>query len=274
MPDLSGIPASLRNRSRWLRLAGVPAFVAHPDLPSDGAGDFAALPRRPWLLWMHGRTAHKEIDPGRFQRLVRGGVATVSLDLPGHGERFDDALQAPFATIRVIARMLEEIDAVVDRVHELGGFDAERVAIGGMSAGGMVATARLCQPHRFAAAVLECTTGSWSRQANLVATDDGDANALARSLDPVARLDGWRPIPLLALHNRHDEWVPLAGQEEFVDSLRSRYASRGADPSMLELHVYDRTGAPFEHAGFGRMGADAKDRVAAFATRRLGIDTI
>jgi dienelactone hydrolase len=273
MPDLSGIPASLRSRSRWLRLAGVPAFVAHPDLPPDGETDFASLPPRPWLLWMHGRTVRKEIDPGRFQRLVRAGVATVSLDLPGHGERFEEELQAPFATMRVIARMLEEIDAVVDRVHELGGFDAERVAVGGMSAGGMVALARLCRPHRFAAAVVECTTGSWSRQTNLVASDDESTNALARSLDPIGRLDGWRPMPLLALHNRFDEWVPLAGQDAFVDALRLRYASRGADPSQLELHVYERTGAPFEHAGFGRMGADAKDRVAAFLARRLLVGT-
>lgn len=273
MPDLAGLPQSLRVKTRWLRVAGVPAMLSHPDLPLAGPasdGDFTGLSVRPWLLWMHGRTVRKEIDPGRFARLVRAGVATVSIDLPGHGERFDEALQAPSATIRVIARMLAELDSAVDHVHELGGFDPERVAIGGMSAGGMVALARLCRPHRFTAAVVECTTGSWRWQPNLVATDDAEANALAASLDPIRHLGAWRPIGLLALHNRFDEWVPLEGQAEFLDALALRHVSLGAAPESVERHVYERTGAPFEHAGFGRFGADAKDRVATFVSRSLG----
>jgi dipeptidyl aminopeptidase/acylaminoacyl peptidase len=257
MPDLTGVPPSLKLAARWMRLAGVPALVMHPDFARAGDG-----PRvLPWLLWMHGRTVTKEIDPGRFQRMLRAGMACVAVDLPGHGERFEPWAHQPEHTLAVITRMVGEIDAVVDAVHELGGFDLERSAIGGMSAGGMAAMARLCRPHRFRCAAVECSTGSWRGQPNLLR---GDAAAFD-ALNPIEHLDGWRSIPFLALHNRFDEWVPLAGQEAFVAELRRR----APDPSGIELHVYERTGAPFEHAGFGRMGADAKDRLVAFLGHAL-----
>jgi len=34
---------------------------------------------------MHGRTANKELDPGRYLRLIRAGIAVCAIDLPGHG---------------------------------------------------------------------------------------------------------------------------------------------------------------------------------------------
>ena len=263
MPHFAGVPASLAVHTRWLRLAvdgqEVPAMVSHPAW--SGESPPGELPIRPWLLWMHGRTVRKEIDPGRFQRLLRAGIATVSVDLPGHGERLEAWAQEPSNTLQVVDQMIGEIDGVVDAVHALGGFDLERMALGGMSAGGMVTLARLCRPHRFSAAVVECTTGSWRWQPNVLRGNPG----LLERWNPIGHLDGWRPIPLLALHNRHDEWVALEGQEEFLSALRARYT----DPSLVELHVYERTGAPYEHAGFGKMGADAKDRVARFVAERL-----
>ena len=263
MPDLSGVPASLRAVSRWITLAGVPAMVSHPAW-SSGSSAQTTVPSRPWLLWMHGRSVQKEIDPGRFLRCVRSGIACVAVDLPGHGERFEAGMQEPHRTLEVIDRMEREIDAVVDAVLELGGFDVERFAIGGMSAGGMATLARLSRPHRFTAAVVECTTGSWRWQPNIL---KGDPAVVAR-LDPIRHLDGWRPIPFLALHNQFDEWVPLEGQREFVDAVTARCRGLGSS-APIDLHVYDRTGAPNEHAGFGRMGADAKDRVVSFLSSAL-----
>ncbi|MDZ4830928.1 MAG: prolyl oligopeptidase family serine peptidase [Phycisphaerae bacterium] len=263
-PELrSSLPLSLAAKARWIKLAGVPALIVHPDW--DPAAD-APLPVRPWLLWMHGRTVTKELDPGRYQRLARAGIASVAVDLPGHGERLDNSAQRLDATLPLIAGMVSEVDAIVAAAHELGGnagLDLERMAIGGMSAGGMATLARLCRPHRFAAAVVECATGSWRWQSNLMQGDP----ALVASLNPIDHLDGWRAIPLLVLHNRLDQWVRLAGQEEFVAAL----SARTARADLISMHVYDETGAPFEHAGFGRMGADAKDRVAQFLARHLTI---
>lgn len=246
-----------------MRLAGVPAMVMHPDWKESSA----SVRDRPWLLWMHGRSVTKEIDPGRFLRCVRDGIACVAVDLPGHGERLDEAMQAPEQTLRVIDQMRREIDAVVDAAQQLDGFGHERVAVGGMSAGGMTTLARLCEPHRFTCAVVECTTGSWRWQPNLRKGEPTSDGLTLAALDPISHLDHWRPIPLLILHNRRDEWVPLEGMEEFVEALRANTAS-----DAVTLHVYEETGAPFEHAGFGRMGADAKDRVVAFLVRHLRED--
>ena len=90
----------------------------------------------------------------------------------------------------------------------------------------------------------------------------------AEALDPVSHLEGWREIPLQALHARHDQWVAVEGQEAFLETLRRRYR----DPGLVEFVQYEQTGAPHEHVGFGRMAADAKNRQAAFFRRCL-VDT-
>lgn len=242
------IPTTLRRHARWLELAGVPALVVRPG------GDEPC----PVVLWMHGRTVHKELDPGRYLRWLRVGIGACAVDLPGHGERYDPDLQAPDRALDVVMRMLDEIDPLVEAVLGLGGFDPDRLGIGGVSAGGMSALVRLCRPHGFRCTCVEATTGSWSRQRHRAMFEGRRAEAEA--LDPIRHLDGWREIPLLALHARHDEWVAVEGQVEFIETLRARYRR----PDLVELVLYERTGAPFEHAGFGRMASDAKNRQLAF----------
>jgi pimeloyl-ACP methyl ester carboxylesterase len=157
MPEIGGgLPASVRERARFETLAGVPALVVHPGFAADGCMHPGIEGgRAPVLLWMHGRTANKELDPGRFLRLVRAGIATVSVDLPGHGARLDEALQQPERTLEFVERMAGEIDAVVEAMLATGWFDDTRIAIGGMSAGGMAALIRLCRAHPFRAACVE-----------------------------------------------------------------------------------------------------------------------
>ena len=54
-----------------------------------------------------------------------------------------------------------------------------------------------------------------------------------------------------------------------METLRNRYE----DPDLVAFHVYEeRTGAPFEHAGFGRFAPDAKDRQVAFLRSHLGME--
>jgi dienelactone hydrolase len=247
------MPTTLRRHARWLELAGVPAMVVRPD--GDGPC--------PLVLWMHGRTVHKELDPGRYLRWLRAGIGACAVDLPGHGQRFDEALQAPDRTLDVVTAMVGEIDPLVEAVGALGGFDLDRLGIGGFSAGGMSALVRLCRRHRFRCASVEATSGSWSRQRHRAMFEGRRKEAEA--LEPIRHLKGWREIPLLALHARHDEWVPVAGEVEFIEALRERYRR----PDLVELVLYDRTGAPFEHAGFGRMSSDAKNRQVTFLKHTL-----
>ncbi|RMD65955.1 MAG: hypothetical protein D6824_01705, partial [Planctomycetota bacterium] len=105
LPRFTDHPQALKEKTRRLRLGphDVPALLAHPNWRTPA----------PVVVWMHGRTVSKEIDPGRYLRWIRAGLGVCALDLPGHGERFDRALQGPEATLYVVRQMLDELDDVV-----------------------------------------------------------------------------------------------------------------------------------------------------------------
>ncbi len=266
-PSLRKLPAALEERTRRLTLAGVPALVSHPDWDSPA----------PTLIWMHGRTAFKELDSGRYLRCVRAGIATVALDLPMHGERAEPGGDEPANTLRVLKQMVAEIDGVVDALavspETRGRFDANRLAIGGMSAGGMATLRRLCDPHPFVCAHVEATCGDLRALYASPAAPVHHADSDVAPLDPAQHLDGWRPIPLQALHTTGDEVVPIDIQRSFLDRLRARYRAQGADPAMISLVEYEQTGAPREHAGFGRYGHPSKESMVAFLRTYLVPET-
>lgn len=258
----ASLPSALAKQTRFARLGptGVPALLAHPDWTTPA----------PAVLWMHGRTVHKELDPGRYLRWLRAGFAVCAVDLPGHGERYDRAAQAPENTLRIVEQAVGEVDHIVGALRSdewAGAFDAERLAIGGMSAGGMVALRRLGDPHPFVAAAVESTAGDFSR---MPAYQGRYPQELIDALDPIRHLARWRPIPLLALHSEMDEWVPVAAIRRLFAALREKYDAEGAD-AALTLHTWPETGAPYEHAGFGRVASDAKDRQLAFLRDAFGI---
>ena len=258
MPTLGELPRSLKRNATHLPLGrDVPAMLVRPEQPTG---------RDPLLLWIHGRTTNKELDAGRYLRLMRRGIACCSLDLPGHGERHQAELHEPGRILEVIERMVEEIDPVLADLVATGDFDLDRLAIGGISAGGIVSLVRLTREHPFSAAAIEATTGNRAFSSDIVFPEP---DRLER-INVIDHLENWREIPLLALHSRHDEWIDAAGQEAFIDALRERYR----DPSEIEFHVYEeRTGAPHEHAGFGRFAADAKQRQVDFLVRVLRPET-
>ena len=264
------LPAYLAERSRAVRLGpNVPALLAHPDWKTSA----------PVVLWMHGRTVNKELDPGRYLRWIRAGIAACAIDLPGHGERAQPGMDSPARTLDVLEGVLPEIDAVLESLADPswgggggggGVFDLDRVAIGGMSAGGMATLRRLCEPHDFRCATVEATAGDFG------ALYHGDRRwpvahdpARVQRLNPMSHLEGWRPIPLLQLQTEADQVVPFAAATGFIDALRTHYAQRGADGSMIELAAWPQTGAPDEHAGFGRFSNDAKNRQTDFLVRVL-----
>lgn len=274
MSRFAQFPKALAERVRTVRLAGtIPALLAHPDWRTPV----------PTVVWLHGRTASKELDPGRYLRWIRAGIAACAIDLPGHGERADVDLQSPARTLEMLERAIAEIDHVVEALagDEFGGvFDLDRMGLGGMSAGGMATLRRLCEGHDFRAAAVEATTGWLGAlyHPELLGLDASSrhrwSHAHARdritALDPMEHLAGFTPIPLLALHSERDAVVNVAGQRAFVERLREHYSARGADPAMVELVTFPETGAPEEHVGFGRVSNEAKNIQAAFLARVLG----
>jgi dienelactone hydrolase len=247
------LPSRLRECSLLQEIAGVPCLLVRKDDE-----------QRPFLFWIHGRTADKELDPGRYLRCVRRGINVCAVDLPGHGQRFDEKLQARERILEVILQMSKEIDGVLDGLSSVGGFDPNRAALGGMSAGGMAAITRLLEPHPFQAVVLEATGGAWE---HLLGTpfSNGMSEKEFSSVNPMNRLDTWRDIPLVAFHCRHDAWVPFQTESDFIDAIREQ----SPKPEKIELIGFEHTGAPDEHIGFGRDSAFVKEVQVHFLAKHL-----
>ena len=132
---------------------------------------------------------------------MRAGIGACAIDLPGHGERYQRELQDPFRTLEVIVQMIDEIDSIVDGLRALGVFNMQRLAIGGMSAGGMATMARLCQPHEFLCASVEATTGSWEHQCRRAMFQERTPEEIG-SRNPIEHLQQWRDIPFPGLSRR------------------------------------------------------------------------
>lgn len=260
------LPSALARQTRFARLgpAGVPALLAHPDWSTPV----------PTVIWMHGRTVSKELDNGRYLRWIRAGFAACAIDLPGHGERSDPRLQDPAAVLDLLELALPEIDQVIEALAApelLDVFDLERLAIGGMSAGGMIALRRLCDPHPFRCAAVECTAGNLHMLYSGHRTPPAHALAQLNRIDPIEHLETWRPVPLLALHSEADQIVPLACISTFFEALRARYQAHAAPPEWLTLTTWPRTGAPSEHNGFGLVANQAKTAQTDFLARQFGL---
>lgn len=274
LPDrFKQFPRDLAAAVRVERLGpDVPALLAHPNWKTPA----------PVVLWLHGRTANKELDPGRFLRWIRAGIAACSIDLPGHGERAWGGAHEPDASLKVIAQAVDEIDAVVEALADPrfeGLFDLDRLAIGGMSMGGIVTLRRLCDPHPFLCAAVEGTTG-WL-EGLYFPEDRGEAadasprwvvrheREAVEAVSAAAHLKTFRPIPLLMLHSEADRMMPFAVAKGFADRLRTHYQQAGGSPSLVQLVSWKETGAPEEHIGFGRFSNDAKNTQTAFFVKEL-----
>jgi hypothetical protein len=261
-PRFAQFPRALATHSVTMRLGGVPCLLVHPDWQS----------KRPMLLWMHGRTANKGLDAGRYLRCMRAGIACCAIDLPGHGERSDAHLQSPAGTLDVIAQAGSEIDGVLDRLCDasvlreakelaraagafgetgMGDaakrdatpdhastelFDIDACVIGGMSLGGMTALARLCSPHAFRGCMLECTTG-WFEGLYLPQRADSGARPWPVQHDAarVRSLDPLGRLPEFAP-------VPLLAMHSLSDAVVPWSVQR-AFLDALRTH-YARLGAP------------------------------
>lgn len=255
---------ALASRARFERLgpSSVPALLAHPNWSEPA----------PTVIWMHGRTVDKTLDSGRYLRWIRAGIAACAIDLPGHGERAEAVLQLPISTPKVLIQVVSEIDQVIEALADprfAGVFDLDRLAIGGMSAGGMATLRRLCDPHPFVCAAVESSAGNLGMLYDPARGWNRPAPEMLERIDPMQRVATFRPIPLLALHSRADRTIPVACIESFLAALAVRYRERGFAETLLRLQTWAQTGAQDEHNGFGRVAAEAKTMQTEFFVSKL-----
>ncbi|MCH2149569.1 MAG: alpha/beta fold hydrolase [Phycisphaerales bacterium] len=254
------LPSALRRHGYLERLGSnkAPALL----VPAEG-GMLSA----PMVIWLHGRTAYKELDPGRYLRLIRSGISVCAVDLPGHGERIVPEMQESPQVLDVVLQMADELDEITSDATERLRADPDRIGLGGMSAGGMATLTRLCSPHHYAACSVEATTGNWTAETTMPMLQATEATRIAQA-DPIRHLANWREIPFQAFHTRADEWVPYQAQKSFITALQAHYH----DPDDIEFVTFDQTGALHEHAGFGRYSAEVKEQQRRFFCQHL-LDT-
>lgn len=274
--DLERLPKSLQAHARLRSFestsGSIPTLLIHPtaDWWDAHPSNDSALTPAPTVLWFHGRTVNKMLDPGRYLRWKRMGIATCAIDLPGHGERFDSSLQSPTSTLKVAEQQATEIHQIIDHLRSpefRGAFDTQRLAIGGMSAGGMVTLIHLTsdQPTHVRCAIIEASAGDFS----VMEGHDFFVPERVQRLNPIDHIDRLGNVPIFAVHSKVDTWVPIDGMTRFIDAAREHHASNERSPDLASIHIWDETGAPYEHMGFGSKTNDTKNMENAFLERYL-----
>lgn len=186
----------------------------------------------PAVLVLHGAGSQKENHVDYARAAVAHGFAALTFDNRGHGET-DGALgPGVIADMQRLVRLLAERPEV----------DERRIAVRGSSMGGLLAIHLAAASEAIAAVVAICPAAEWMLIEDVRRVADGqqpragsyleamriDAAALVAWLgehevvDAVERLE---EKPLLLIHARGDETVPVAHSEELYE--------RAAEPKRL-----------------------------------------
>lgn len=209
----------------------------------------------PGVVMLHGFTGQRMEAGFLFvqcsRRLEMAGIASLRMDFWGSGES-DGAFEQMTATT-------EQADAaaMIEGLKSHPRIDPDRVGLMGMSFGGFHAACVLGERDDLRAGVLWCPAGQilqrWgerltpelARHLEEHGWIDWAGHRLGRgffgdlerydSQQRVADYDG----PVLVLHARDDQTVPLAEAERYVDVLESRPSGE------CEHEFFDEGGHPF-----------------------------
>jgi uncharacterized protein len=198
-------------------------------VPGGGAGE-----RWPVVVFVHGFTSNRIEVPSfvRMSRLLESnGIASVRFDLSGHGESDGDFFDV------TITGEIAETKAVVRAVRSMDFVDPERVALVGMSMGGVVAgiaaaelpgIRALCLWSPAAVAPFDVRDGhiqgrslaaEFERQGYFDASGHRMSPALARD---IAQLDVYGRSarytgPVRIIHGDADEIAPVLYARRYLD---------------------------------------------------------
>jgi hypothetical protein len=194
----------------------VPAILLLPDTETAAPG----------ALLLHGYSSRKEHMADNVGRaLLAEGIASLSIDLPLHGDR-GDPLQAqsarnPLAAVRLWRAGLGEAKLAVRSLGARKEVDGERLGVAGYSLGSFLAVALAAGEPRIRAVVV--AAGGDLPSGTPLAT-------VARTVvDPTRAVRKLAPRPLLMVHGRDDRTVR-------PDQAERLYAAAG-EPKELRWYA-------------------------------------
>jgi pimeloyl-ACP methyl ester carboxylesterase len=161
-------------------------------------------------LLLHGFTLDKErMAESVGVALLGRGVASLAIDLPLHGERYQavnlNSIRTPFELLARWRGALSESSLALEYLAALPGVDPNRLALVGYSLGGFLGVQVASREPAVRALVLAAT---------------GDipdyvpfAGMVRKAVDPLDAIRRVAGRPLLMVHGRHDRTVPPAQAE-------------------------------------------------------------
>ncbi len=218
----------------------IPALRIAPAAPAAGL--------LPCLLLQHGYGADK-FDLAPVAEVMAGlGFITILPDAWGHGARFDplvpnytNAFSANYF-VDVVQHVAEDLAVIAEALRADPAIDATRIFLGGFSLGGITAILATERDPGVAGVIAIAggvSPASLDASLGMAPVDDAHhAWVAANDMGAPANEAKLAPRPVLLMHGRQDDRLPVAGSQRLYDAALPAYA---AFPDRLQLHVYDAT---------------------------------
>ena len=217
---------------------------AIPALRIAPVGVFGPLP---CIVLQHGYGADK-YDLAQIAEVAAGlGFVTILPDAWGHGERYDptvpnftNSFSANYF-VEVVRHVADDLGQIVASLRQDATLDPARILLGGFSLGGMTSI-MATERDPAIAGVLAMAGGvapeSLEAALGMERADPAHLEWIAiQDMGLAANAAKLAPRPVLLIHGRQDDRLPVAGSVRLFEAARSAYA----DPDRLQLRLYDAT---------------------------------
>ena len=183
--------------------AGVPSLLLRPEADTPVPG----------VLLLHGYSSSKEVLSNTMGvALAIRGIASVSFDLPLHGNRdedmFEEAKTNPFGLLQHWKRALVEAKDAIEWLAAHEAIDPLRIGIAGYSLGSYIALQTAAAERRIKCIVVaaggDLPVTPWTSMVRMVT-------------DPLTSARKLKRQPLLMLHGANDRTIPRDRAQALYD---------------------------------------------------------
>ena len=217
-------------------------------IPALRIAPVGALGPLPCIVLQHGYGADK-YDLAQIAEVTAGlGFVTILPDAWGHGERYDptvpnftNSFSANYF-VEVVQHVADDLGQIVASLRQDATLDPTRMLLGGFSLGGItsiIATER----DPAVAGVLAMAGGvapeSLEASLGMARADPAYLQWItAHDMGAPANAAKLAPRPVLLMHGRQDDRLPVTGSVRLYEAARLGYSSV---PDRLQLRLYDAT---------------------------------